>query len=114
MSTSRTAAGQIQVSLRTPSGETRVFTAKVGATLMEAAVDNDVEGIIGECGGSCACATCHVRLAPDWFNRVGPPSEMESNTLYLRTHRQPTSRLACQILLTPALDGLSGEVATDL
>jgi 2Fe-2S ferredoxin len=79
---------------------------------MEAAVDNGVEGIIGECGGSCACATCHVRLRPDWFDRVGPPGEMEVNTLYFRAHRHPTSRLACQIVLSLEFNGLTGEVAT--
>jgi 2Fe-2S ferredoxin len=103
----------VNVTFRTPSGETRAIKAAVGTTLMEAAVANEVEGIIGECGGSCACATCHVRLPPEWFERVGPPGDMEVNTLYFRAHRQPTSRLACQIVLSCALDGLQADVATD-
>jgi 2Fe-2S ferredoxin len=80
---------------------------------MEAAVDHEIEGIIGECGGSCACATCHVKFSNHWFERVGPPGDMEINTLYFRAHRQPTSRLSCQIVLSRELDGLEAEVATD-
>jgi 2Fe-2S ferredoxin len=105
--------GDVNVTFRTPSGEIREIKAAIGSTLMEAAVDNEIEGIIGECGGSCACATCHVKFSNEWFEHVGPPGDMEINTLYFRAHRQPTSRLACQIVLSRALDGLQAEVATD-
>jgi 2Fe-2S ferredoxin len=104
---------RVNVSFKTPSGQIREIQAPVGSTLMEAAVENEIEGIIGECGGSCACATCHVKFEKDWFERVGPPSDMEISTLYFRAHRQPTSRLACQIVLSRALDGLRADVATD-
>jgi 2Fe-2S ferredoxin len=103
----------VRVTFRTPSGEIREIQAAVGSTLMEAAVENEIEGIIAECGGSCACATCHVKFPQEWFERVGPPGDMEINTLYFRARRQPTSRLSCQIVVSPALDGLRVEVATD-
>ncbi len=109
----QSSAARVNVTFKTPSGELREIRAAVGSTLMEAAVENEVEGIIGECGGSCACATCHVKLPKDWFERVGPPGDMEINTLYFRAHRQATSRLACQIVLSRELDGLHAEVATD-
>jgi 2Fe-2S ferredoxin len=103
----------VRVTFRTPSGEIREIRAAPGSTLMEAAVENEIEGIIAECGGSCACATCHVKFPQEWFERVGPPGDMEINTLYFRAHRQPTSRLSCQIVLSRALDGLRVEVATE-
>lgn len=78
---------------------------------MEVAVDNGIAGIDATCGGSCACATCHVIVDPAWFGRVGPPSTMELGTLYFGAPRQPTSRLSCQIVMTPALSGLQVEVA---
>jgi 2Fe-2S ferredoxin len=109
----QSSADRVRVTIKTPSGAVRTIEAAVGSTLMEAAVDNGIEGIIGECGGSCACATCHVKLTEEWFERVGPPSEMEINTLYFRAHRQPTSRLACQIVMSRSLSGLHAEVATD-
>src|SRR3546814_15949465 len=92
-------------------GGVREIRAQLGQTLMEAAVDNDIPGITADCGGSCACATCHVVVADRWFDVVGPPSEMESGTLYFGAARRPTSRLPCQIVIEPSLDGLSVEVA---
>jgi 2Fe-2S ferredoxin len=103
----------VNVTFRTASGAVRTIRAAVGSTLMEAAVENEIEGIIGECGGSCACATCHVQLTGEWFDKVGPPNDMEISTLYFRARRRPTSRLSCQIVLSRALDGLQAEVATD-
>jgi 2Fe-2S ferredoxin len=103
----------VNVIFKTRSGQVHRVHAPVGTTLMEAAVEHGIEGIIGECGGSCACATCHVKFEADQFERVGPPGEMEVNTLYFRARRQPTSRLACQIVLSRALEGLTVEVATD-
>jgi 2Fe-2S ferredoxin len=109
----QTSADRVQVTIKTPSGAVRTIDAAVGTTLMEAAVDNGIEGIVGECGGSCACATCHVKLTQEWYERVGPPGEMEINTLYFRAHRRSTSRLSCQIVLSRSLSGLEAEVATD-
>ena len=94
-------------------GKTHRVEATIGQTLMEAAVEHHVPGILGTCGGSCACATCHVELAPEWFEKVGPPSAMEVSTLYFGSPRRVHSRLSCQITLTAQLDGLAANVATE-
>jgi 2Fe-2S ferredoxin len=78
----------------------------VGLSLMRAALDNSVPGIDGDCGGQCACATCHVYVAPEWAERTGPRTEREAQMLGFAAELQATSRLACQIELTDALDGL--------
>lgn len=87
-------------------GTQRNVDAENGQSLMRAAVDNDVRGIDADCGGMCACATCHVFVDPDWFARLPEPSSMESSMLEFTAERRETSRLACQIPITPALDGL--------
>lgn len=100
------------VTFVTADGAVRQVRADVGMTLMEVAVNNGIAGIAANCGGSCACATCHVIVDPGWFEQVGPPSPMEVGTLYFGAPRRPTSRLSCQIIVTPALDGLKVEVAS--
>jgi ferredoxin, 2Fe-2S len=78
-----------------------------GTTLMEAATARGVPGIVGECGGSMSCATCHVVVAPDWAERAGAPSAFEEDMLDItEAGRQPTSRLSCQIKMSAALDGI--------
>lgn len=86
--------------------------ALIGQTLMEAAVDNGVPGILGTCGGGAACATCHVEIAAEWFDRVGSASEMEVSTLYFGSPRRERSRLSCQITLSDDLNGVRVTVAT--
>lgn len=78
---------------------------------MEAALDNAVAGILAECGGACACATCHAYIADAWLPRLRPMEEMEEAMLDTANDRRPTSRLLCQIELTPDLDGLEIFVA---
>lgn len=92
-------------------GERREVHADPGATVMEAAVDNDVAGIVAECGGACACATCHGYIAEPWVARLPPMSEMEDAMLDSAADRRPNSRLTCQIEVTDALDGLEVYVA---
>jgi 2Fe-2S ferredoxin len=96
-----------------PGGAVRVVEAKAGTTVMEAAIDNDVAGIVAECGGACSCATCHVYVAPEWAPRLPPPDGQEDGMLGCVLDRRPTSRLSCQIVLTPALDGLVVHVADE-
>ncbi len=103
----------IRVTFLGRDGTDHVVEAAIGQTLMEAAVEHHVPGILGTCGGSCACATCHVEIAPEWFERVGLPSAMEANTLYFGSPRRERSRLACQITLTTQLDGLAAQIATE-
>ena len=77
-----------------------------GTTAMEAALRNGVPGIVAECGGACACATCHVYVDDAWVDKVDAPSEMEEGMLDFASDVQPTSRLSCQITLRANLDGL--------
>lgn len=81
--------------------------AQNGRSLMLAAVDNLVPGIDADCGGECACATCHVILPEDAYATLGGPGEMEEQMLDLNPERSATSRLSCQIPVTDALDGLT-------
>lgn len=88
------------------NGGERVLDLEPGRSLMQGAVDNSVQGIIGDCGGNCACATCHVYVDPDWFDRLGEKGEAEEMLLEEVFEVRPNSRLACQITVTDALDGL--------
>ncbi len=83
----------------------------VGTTLMEGAIDNNVAGIVAECGGACACATCHGYIAEQWSAVLPPMDEMEDSMLGSAEHRRPTSRLSCQIEVTTAMDGLEMQAA---
>jgi len=96
-----------------PNGVSRLVEVRAGTTAMEAAVDNDIEGIVAECGGACSCATCHVYVDPGWAAKLPPPDSQESGMLECVLDRQDTSRLSCQIVLTPALDGLIVRVADE-
>ena len=80
--------------------------AAEGQSLMRAAVSNGVPGIDAECGGACACATCHVYIQPEWLDRVGPAQGGEREMLDFALDVRGDSRLACQITVSPQLDGL--------
>jgi 2Fe-2S ferredoxin len=73
---------------------------------MQAAVSQGVPGIDGDCGGAAACATCHVYVCMEWLGQTGEPTDMETAMLEFAEEVRPNSRLACQIQLTDALDGL--------
>ena len=88
------------------AGMSREIDAKAGASLMETAVQNAVPGIDADCGGACACATCHVFVEAPWMEKVGHPEDMEKSMLDFADGVQPNSRLSCQILVTNELDGL--------
>ncbi|WP_374348630.1 2Fe-2S iron-sulfur cluster-binding protein [Phenylobacterium sp.] len=87
-------------------GEIRTVEVSVGATVMDAAVRNAVPGIDGDCGGACACATCHVYVPDEWLARLEPQSEMEQSMLEFAENVRPSSRLGCQIKMEAKLDGL--------
>ena len=78
-----------------------------GTSLMEAAVQNGFPGIEGECGGACACATCHVYIAPEWKPLTGDASDMEAEMLELAEEVSDQSRLGCQIVVTSEMDGMT-------
>jgi len=80
----------------------------VGLSVMRGAVDNNIPGIDADCGGECACATCHVYVDEGWLGVTGtpPPGSQEASMLSFAALAQPNSRLSCQIKVTEALDGL--------
>jgi ferredoxin, 2Fe-2S len=80
--------------------------AELGMTVMEAAVKNSIPGIAAECGGACACATCHVYVDEGWRKATGSPEQMEEDMLDFAFDVRSESRLSCQIKVTDALDGL--------
>lgn len=77
---------------------------------MEAAVDNQVPGIYGACGGVCSCATCHVKIAAAWREKVGPANDNEQFILDMYPAADSSSRLSCQIMLDDSMDGLEVQV----
>jgi 2Fe-2S ferredoxin len=88
------------------SGTTRSVEVPVGSTVMEAAIKNNVPGIEAECGGACACATCHVYVEEAWLSATGAPQPMEADMLDFASEVRTNSRLSCQIKVKPELDGL--------
>ena len=88
-------------------GTVHDIEAHAGRSLMLAAVENLVPGIDADCGGECACATCHVMLGEDWFERLPAARETEDQMLSLNPERAPTSRLSCQIRVTDAMEGMA-------
>ena len=94
-------------------GTEHVVEVEDGTSVMEGAVSNGVPGIDGDCGGMCACATCHVHVAPEWLALVGPPGEQENEMLDLAPERDDASRLSCQIAFGPDLDGLRVRIAEE-
>lgn len=93
-----------------PDGVRRQIEAPVGITLMEAARQHDVQGVIAQCGGACACATCHVYIGRQWLPQLAPSEEMEQGMLETAWEPRDNSRLSCQIHLTAALNGLEVSV----
>jgi len=89
-----------------PSGVARTVEGDIGQSVMEVARRNGIEGIVAQCGGSCACATCHVYVDADWKAATGAPPAEEADMLAFVFDRRPESRLSCQIRLRPMLDGL--------
>ena len=87
-------------------GTERNVDVNVGETIMEAATSNDIPGIDADCGGACACATCHVYIAPDWFAKVGAPQDLEAEMLDVAEEVKENSRLACQLTINDELDGI--------
>jgi 2Fe-2S ferredoxin len=89
-----------------PDGKRREVDAPLGITLMEVARQNAVPGVVAQCGGACACATCHVYVDPAWLKKLGPREELEEATLETAWEPRDNSRLSCQVLITAEMDGL--------
>lgn len=89
------------------AGTSRDVETKAGSSVMEAAVQNMVPGIDADCGGACACATCHVYVAAEWLPKLKAKDDMEDSMLDFAENVQDNSRLSCQILMNDDLDGIT-------
>ena len=87
-------------------GTEHVIDVKTGLTVMEGAVKNNIPGIDADCGGACACATCHVYVGDGWLDKTGTKSAMEESMLDFAEGVKENSRLSCQIKVSDALEGL--------
>jgi 2Fe-2S ferredoxin len=88
-------------------GKEHVVEVPTGLTVMEGARDNGIPGIEADCGGACACSTCHVYVDPAWVGKLPPKDPMEQDMLDFAWEPDPErSRLTCQLKVTAALDGL--------
>ncbi|KHK91837.1 2Fe-2S iron-sulfur cluster-binding protein [Novosphingobium malaysiense] len=105
--------GNLKVTMTDVNGETKTFDdVEEGISLMELAKQHGVAGIMGDCGGGCACATCHVYVNEDWFEKVGEPDDIEFAMLDMVADvMKDNSRLGCQIKMSPDLDGIEVTVA---
>ncbi|MFM5931795.1 MAG: 2Fe-2S iron-sulfur cluster-binding protein [Novosphingobium sp.] len=104
--------GNLKVTMTDAKGETRTFDdVEEGLSLMEVAKAHGVDGIYGDCGGGCSCATCHVYVDADWFAKVGGPDDIELDMLDMAAEPRENSRLSCQIKMTAELDGIEVTVA---
>ena len=97
----------VQITFIDTAGTARTVEGEVGSTVMETAIKNGVTGIEAECGGACACSTCHVYIEEAWREKVGEPSPMETDMLDFAYDVRPSSRLSCQIKVREELYGLT-------
>lgn len=95
-----------RVTFITSAGERHELTVPAGTTLMRAATDHGVPGIDGDCGGQCACATCHCFIEAPWSALLQPRSAREVDMLNFVVEPRPNSRLGCQVVVTDVLDGI--------
>ncbi len=98
------------VYFETLDGDVVAVHGDAGDIVMELARAEGIDGIDAECGGGCACATCHVHVDPAWMAKVGPPSNIERDMLEFDGEVSETSRLSCQLQLADELDGLRVKV----
>ena len=90
----------------THNNETHTIEVQNGLTVMEGAVQNDIPGIDADCGGGMACATCHVYVSDEWFEKLPTKEDGEEDMLDMAFEPKKNSRLSCQITVTNELDGL--------
>ena len=97
----------VKITFIDTEGTARTVEGEIGSTVMETAIKHGVPGIEAECGGACACSTCHVYIDQTWRERAGEPSPMEEDMLDFAYAVQPNSRLSCQIKVREDFDGLT-------
>ncbi|HNP36438.1 MAG TPA: 2Fe-2S iron-sulfur cluster-binding protein [Woeseiaceae bacterium] len=95
----------------TPDGSRHETDVDAGYSIMEGAINNNIEGIVAECGGACACATCHSYIDAAWIDRIPAMDDMEDSMLDAAFERRDNSRLTCQIEMSDELDGIIVHVA---
>ena len=89
------------------SGKSHTIDIKNGLTVMEGAVQNDIPGIDADCGGSMACATCHVYVEDSWLNKLPEPEDAEKDMIDMAYEPKKNSRLSCQIIVSDEINGLT-------
>ena len=87
-------------------GNSKTINVDNGLSVMEGAIQNDIPGIDADCGGSMACATCHVYVKEDWFNKIPKKEDGEEDMLDMAFEPKTNSRLSCQIVVSDEIDGL--------
>jgi 2Fe-2S ferredoxin len=105
-------AVMVNIIFETPEGARTELDVKPEGSLMEAAREHCIAGILADCGGSMVCGTCHVVIDPEWQSKLPPQSEMEREMLEYVPEPQPNTRLTCQIPVTEELDGLVMRIPT--
>lgn len=103
----------MKLKVRSRDSSESEIAVQPGMSVMEAIRDSGNDELLAICGGCCSCATCHVFVDAEWFDALPPPNEMESALLDTSAHRQPHSRLSCQLVLTENLNGLCLEIAPE-
>ena len=96
----------VKITFVESNGTEHLCEGEVGMTLMEVAIKNDIKAISADCGGACACATCHVYVRQDWQGKTGQANDLEEDMLDFAVHVKDNSRLSCQIKVTDDLDGI--------
>jgi 2Fe-2S ferredoxin len=95
-----------QITFINADGSSKEVHVEAGTTVMQAAMDNGIDGIIAECGGACSCATCHVYVDESWLPKLEEPSSIEQDMIECVLEPEDNSRLSCQIVVSEDLDGL--------
>ena len=88
------------------NGNSKTINVESGLSVMEGAIQNDIPGIDADCGGSMACATCHVYVEEKWLNKLPKAEDAENDMIDMAYNPKKNSRLSCQIILSDELDGL--------
>ena len=93
------------------SNQEKISVEGKSGSVMQLALNNNIKGIDGDCGGVCSCATCHVYVSPDYFDKIGAPDEIEKDMLEFDDSTTAHSRLSCQLPINEVLDGVVLKVA---
>ena len=95
-----------KITYKDEKGNSKTIEVEKGLTVMEGAIQNDIPGIDADCGGSMACATCHVYVEEKWLNKIQKAEEAEEDMIDMAFEPKKNSRLSCQLIVSEELDGL--------